>query len=89
MIADSLKKYVGQTSNKETTWKANQEMVKYSNDLGKKGISILGDMGAFLFENRIQDLIDYELYLPRWFDLNPKRSMLVPSEIQFKFHNLV
>jgi hypothetical protein len=36
MIAYSLKKYVGQTSNKESTWKANQEMLKYSNDLGKK-----------------------------------------------------
>ena len=64
MIADSLKKYVGHAANKETTWKANQEMVKYSNDLGKKGISILGGMGAFLFKNRIQDLIDYELFLP-------------------------
>jgi hypothetical protein len=72
LIADSLKKYVGQTSNKESTWKANQEMVKYSNDLGKKGISILEGMGAFLFENRIQDLIDYKLFLPRWFDLNLK-----------------
>ena len=35
MIADSLKKYVGQT-NKESIWKANQEMVKNFNDLGKK-----------------------------------------------------
>jgi hypothetical protein len=45
--------------------------------------------GCIFFERRIQDLIDYELYLPRWFDLNPKRSMLVPSERQFKFYNLV
>jgi len=72
LIADSLKKYGGQTSNKESTWKANQEMAKYSNDLGKKGISILGDMGSFIFENRIQDLIDYELYLPGCFDMNLK-----------------
>jgi hypothetical protein len=47
-------------------------MVKYSNELGKKGVSILGDMSAFLFEKRIQDLIDYELHLPRWFDMNLK-----------------
>ena len=71
MIADSLKKYAGQ-SNKESIWKANQEMVKYSIDLGKKGVSILADMSAFLFEKRIQDLINYELYLPRWFDFNLK-----------------
>lgn len=37
MIVISLKKYIGQTSNKESIWKAIQEMVKYSNDLGKKG----------------------------------------------------
>jgi hypothetical protein len=72
LITDSLKKYGGQTSNKESLWKATQEMVKYSNDLSKKGVSILGDMGSFLFEKRIQDLIDYELYLPRWFDMNLK-----------------
>ncbi len=29
-------------------------------------------MSAFLFENRIEDLIDYELFLPRWFDMNLK-----------------
>ena len=46
-------------------------------------------MGTFLFERQIHGLIDYELYLPRWFDLNPKRSMLELSERQFKFHNLV
>ncbi len=45
-------------------------MVKYFNDLGKKGISILAGMGAFLFEKRIQGLIDYELFLPKWFDMN-------------------
>jgi hypothetical protein len=72
IIADSLRKYIGQTSNKESIWSANQEMVKYSNELGKKGVSILGDMSAFLFEKRIQDLIDYELHLPRWFDMNLK-----------------
>ncbi len=72
IIADSLRKYIGQTSNKESIWNANQEMVRYSNELGKRGVSILGDMSAFLFEKRIQDLIDYELHLPRWFDMNLK-----------------
>jgi hypothetical protein len=71
MIVDSLGKYVGQ-SNVESVWKANQEIVKYANGLGKKGVSILGDMGAFLFENRMQDLIDYELCLPKRFEMNLK-----------------
>ncbi len=72
IIADSLKKYGGQTSSKESILKANQEMVKYSNELGKKGISILGDMGSLIFEKRIEDLIDYELFLPRCFEMNLK-----------------
>ena len=37
MIVISLKKYIGQTSNKESIGKVIQQMVKYSNDLGKKG----------------------------------------------------
>jgi hypothetical protein len=32
----------------------------------------MGDMGSFLFEKRIQDLIDYELYLPKRFEANLK-----------------
>ncbi len=71
IIEDSLGKYVGQ-SNAESVWKANQEMVKYANGLGKKGISIIGDMGSFLFEKRMQDLIDYELCLPKRFEVNLK-----------------
>ncbi len=56
IIIDSLGKYMGQ-SNVESVWKANQEMVKYAEDLGKKGVFILGDMGAFLFEKRMQELM--------------------------------
>ena len=45
-------------------------MVKYANGLGKNGVSIIGDMGSFLFEKRIEELVNYELHLPRRFEIN-------------------
>ena len=66
-----MKEYVGQT-NVDAILKANQDIAKYANELGKKGASILGDMGAFLFKKRIQDLIDYELRRPKQFEMNLK-----------------
>lgn len=72
MIVDSLIKYSGQENDAESIWSANQEMVKYANGLGKKGVSIIGDMGSFLFKNRIEELLDYELCLPRRFEVNLK-----------------
>jgi MEDS: MEthanogen/methylotroph, DcmR Sensory domain len=71
IIEDSFGKYSIQ-KNAEFIWNVNQEMVKYANGLGKKGISIIGDMGSFLFEKRMQDLIDYELCLPKRFKVNLK-----------------
>lgn len=71
IIKDSLGKY-NIRKNAETTWDANQEMVKYASRLGKRGISIMGDMGSYLFEKRMQDLIDYELYLPKRYEVNLK-----------------
>lgn len=71
MIVDSLRKYSGQ-SNIESVWDINQEMVKYVNGLGKKGVSIMEDMGSFLFKKRMEELINYELHLPRRFEINLK-----------------
>jgi hypothetical protein len=71
LIADSLGKYVGQ-SNIESVWQAKKDLVTYANELRKNGVSILGDMGSFLFEKRIRDLVDYELNLPRRFEMNLK-----------------
>jgi hypothetical protein len=53
--------------------KANNDLLEYATSLNKKGISILGDMGAFLFTNQTQNLVDYELALPSAeFDVNLK-----------------
>ncbi|KAA2283489.1 hypothetical protein [Candidatus Nitrosocosmicus sp. SS] len=53
--------------------KANEDLVYYAEGtLKKKGISSLGDSGAFLFKNQIQSLLDYEASLPRQFNINLK-----------------
>jgi hypothetical protein len=71
LIIDSLKKYGGQ-KNTKSIWNAIEELVKYAQELGQNGVSNMGDMGSFLFEKRIKELVNYELSLPRRFDINLK-----------------
>jgi hypothetical protein len=63
IIADYRGKYIGQT-NVESIWNANKS--------GKNGVSILGDLGSFISEKRIRELVDYELSLPTRFEMNLK-----------------
>jgi hypothetical protein len=71
LIIDSLRKY-SVKKNAEFIWKDNEEMVKYANGLGKNGVSIIGDMGSFLFEKQMKELVNYEMSLPRRFEINIK-----------------
>ena len=71
IIVDSIRGYLDH-DNVESIWKNIEERVKYSEELGKKGVSILGDAGSFLFKHKIQSLLDYESYLPLKFDINLK-----------------
>ncbi|MGD9674812.1 MAG: MEDS domain-containing protein [Candidatus Nitrosocosmicus sp.] len=74
-IGDSLEKYLdknGRAFDKESVMNANQNVVEYANELNKNGASILGDLGAFLFKNQIQSLVDYECSLPTKFETNLK-----------------
>ena len=71
LIIDSLKKYGGQ-ENAQSIRKDNEEMVEYANGLGRKGVSIMGDMGSFLYKKRMKELVNYEQHLPRRFEINLK-----------------
>ncbi len=71
IIIDSLRGYLHHNG-VESIWKNIEERVKCSEELGKKGISILGDAGSFLFKHKLQSLLDYESYLPLKFDINLK-----------------
>ena len=60
IIVDSLRKYVGNES-LEFDNDSNKKLVDHVKTMGKSGVSILGDKGAFYYKHRIQDLINYEL----------------------------
>ncbi len=75
MIIDSLKKYFG-TESLESDYDANKKLVNYAKTMGKAGVSVLGDTGAFAFCHRIQDLVNYELSLPSKYDIDLKRVCL-------------
>jgi archaellum biogenesis ATPase FlaH len=49
IIVDSLSGYFDHDTAK-SIWKNIKERIKYAEKLGKKGISMLGDVGAFLFK---------------------------------------
>ena len=59
LIADSLKEYLG-----------NQPLVYIKKGLtncakmGKKGLSVLADLGAYPYKSKYKELVDYELSLP-------------------------
>lgn len=75
IIVDSLEKYLGKnavTFDVNCLLKSNQDLVEYGKELKKNGVSLLGDSGAFLYKNQIQNLIDYESSLPTEFDINLK-----------------
>ena len=71
IIVDSLKNYT-KSEQKESDRSFKERMVNHAKKIGKKGFSILGDMGAFYFNGRIQDLVEYELSLPRKYDIDLK-----------------
>ena len=48
IIVDSLRGYLDH-DNVESIWKNIEERVNYAQELGKKGISILGDAGCICF----------------------------------------
>ena len=61
-ISDSLERYFGDQQQDDKSFKMN--LVNYAKQIGKNGLSILGDMGAYSHKSKYKDLVDYELSLP-------------------------
>lgn len=59
MIADSLKEYLGD----QPLLYVKKGLANYSK-MGKKGLSVLADLGAYPHKSRYKDLVDYESSLP-------------------------
>jgi hypothetical protein len=53
-------------------WHNNEQMINYAKKMGNTTLSILADMGAFSFMGKSKDLYEYELSLPKHFDLKVK-----------------
>ena len=75
IIVDSLKKYFGNET-VESDYISNKNLVKYAKMMGKSGVSVLGDIGAFPYKHRIQELVNYELSLPSKYDIDLKSICL-------------
>jgi hypothetical protein len=45
-------------------------MIKRAAKMGNRGLSILGDMGAFYYMGKAKELLEYESSLPKQFDTN-------------------
>lgn len=64
VIIDSLKQYFGKRN--DIIFKRN--IAKHAKEKGKNGLFILGDVGAYPFKGRHNDLVDYELSLPTTYE---------------------
>lgn len=75
IIIDSLKKYSDNDSpESDNNFKKN--LVESAKTMGKAGVSILTDIGAFPYKYHEEELLNYELALPLKYDIDLKRVCL-------------
>jgi hypothetical protein len=53
---------------KEDTMEFITRVSAYTQSIGNDGITILNDMGAYVNNSKIEELVDYELMLPKEYD---------------------
>jgi hypothetical protein len=66
IIADALERYFGEQNMDDKSFKIN--LVNHAKKIGKNGLSMLGDMGAYHHKSMSENLVDYELSLPRKYE---------------------
>ena len=66
IIADALERYFGEQNMDDKSFK--MSLVNHTKKIGKSGLSILGDMGAYHHRSKNDELVDYELSLPRKYE---------------------
>jgi hypothetical protein len=81
VIIDSLQEYFGAQS--DMFFK--RKLVNYAKEKGKRGLSIIGDIGAYTHESKHNELVDYELALPTKFDIDMKGFCLYHQKDFDKF----
>jgi hypothetical protein len=73
---DSTRAYFGLNVDEMNLEKYIQNLVKRAQKQGKKGVSVLTDVGAFYLFEEIQKFVEYEQSLPVKYDINLKRFCL-------------
>ena len=69
LIMDSLKGYFGSAHGLMPFVK---QTVDYAKSSGRNGVTVIGDMGSFFYYQKKDDLIAWEMKLPRVFEMNLK-----------------
>jgi hypothetical protein len=69
LIMDSLRGYFGSA---EGLMPFVKQTVEYAKNSGRENVSVLGDMGSFFYYKKKDDLVGWEMELPRKFDMNLK-----------------
>ena len=83
VIIDSLKEYFGQQQQSNILFI--KSLAKYSKQMGKSCLSVLGDIGAYPHNSKYDDLVNYELSLPTKFDVDMKGFCLYHQKDFDKF----
>ena len=78
VIIDALESYFGPEPDREFK----EKMANRVKELGKKGLSIMNDTGAYPYKGMYKELVDYELSLPTVFD-NPLKRFCIFHEKDF------
>lgn|SRR5215467_8725586 len=81
VIIDSLQEYFGAQS--DMLFK--RKLVNYAKQMGKNGLSVIGDIGAYTHESKYNDLVEDELALPTKFDIDMKGFCLYHQKDFNKF----
>ena len=79
IIIDSLEQYFGQQPNMPFR----RSLAYHAKKVGKNGLSILGDLGAYPHQSKHNDLVDYELSLPTEFNDVPMKGFCLYHQKDF------
>jgi DcmR-like sensory protein len=80
MIADALEEYLGD----QPLIYVKKGLANYAK-MGKNGVSVLADLGAYPHKSMCSDLVDYELSLPTKYDVQMKGFCLYHQKDFDKF----
>jgi MEDS: MEthanogen/methylotroph, DcmR Sensory domain len=69
LIIDSLKGYFGSA---DGLMPFVNQTVDFANSSGRNSVTVIGDMGSFFYYQKKDDLVGWEMKLPRTFEMNLK-----------------